>query len=230
MSGQPQAEWSGPVRDEIADFPVKSTVTRFKGHVWNVQTDTVTIGDYNVERDYVAHTGAVAVIALDDQERVYLLRQYRHPVGMYLFEPPAGLLDIDGEPAWQTAARELAEEAGLEAQAWSVLVDFFNSPGGSSEAIRVYLARDVTPRSGGRIATGEAEEIDLPGSWVPIDDAVALVLRGEIGNPTAVVGVLAVAEARRMNWTTLRPVDTHWPVRDHLMETGRVRTDVAPRH
>ena len=75
---------------------------------------------------------------------------------------------------------------------------------------------------------GEAEEIDLPGSWVPIDDAVALVLRGEIGNPTAVVGVLAVAEARRMNWTTLRPVDTHWPVRDHLMETGRVRTDVAP--
>ena len=90
MSGQPQAEWSGPVRDEIADFPVESTVTRFKGHVWDVQTDTVTIGDYNVERDYVAHTGAVAVIALDDQGRVYLLRQYRHPVGMYLFEPPAG--------------------------------------------------------------------------------------------------------------------------------------------
>ena len=230
MSRTPEGQWPGPVADDLAAFPVDSTTSRFRGRVWDVLTDSVTIGDYTVERDYVAHTGAVAVIALDDLERVYLLRQYRHPVGMYLFEPPAGLLDVDDEPAWQTAARELAEEAGLEASSWSTLVDFFNSPGGSSEAVLVHLARGVTDREGGRIQTGEAEEIDLPGCWIPIDDAVSLILQGQLGNPTAVVGVLAVAEARRMGWTTLRPVDAPWPVRDNLMATGRVRTDVAPRH
>lgn len=230
MSVDECADWTGLVRDEPADLPVSSTVERFSGRVWDVRTDLVTIGEHTVERDFVAHTGAVAVIALDDQERVYLLRQYRHPVGMYLFEPPAGLLDIDGEPAWITASRELAEEAGLEAQAWHVLVDFFNSPGGSSEAIRIYLARDLAMREGGRIHTGEAEEVEMPGCWVDVDDAVEMVLGGQIGNPTAVVGVLAVAEARRSRWETLRPVDAPWPVRDHLMSQGRVRTDVAPRH
>ena len=224
------SEWTGPVRDEIADYPATSTVTRFSGHVWDVRTDLVTIGDHTVERDFVAHTGAVAVIALDADERVYLLRQYRHPVGMFLFEPPAGLLDVDGEPPWITASRELAEEAGLEAEHWSVLVDFFNSPGGSSESIRIYLAQGLIQRAGGRIHTGEAEEVDLPGCWVPIDEAVELVLKGQLGNPTAVVGVLAVAEARRTRWETLRPVDAPWPVRDYLMSQGRVRTDVAPRH
>lgn len=230
MIERPQAQWSEPVRDSFADYPVLEHLKRFEGRVWDVQTDVVTIGEHTVERDFVAHTGAVAVIALDDEDRVYLLRQYRHPVGMYLFEPPAGLLDVDGEPASVTASRELAEEAGLEAEQWNVLVDFFNSPGGSSEAIRVYLARGVREREAGRIHTGEAEEVDLPGCWVPLEDAVNLVLAGEIGNPTAVVGVLAAAEARRKGWRTLRPVDAPWHVRDHLMASGRVRTDVAPRH
>ncbi len=230
MISDESSDWTGPVRDEVAAFPVASTVTRFSGHVWDVRTDLVTIGDHTVERDFVAHTGAVAVIALDSHGRVYLLRQYRHPVGMFLFEPPAGLLDIDGEPPWITASRELAEEAGLEAQTWHVLVDFFNSPGGSSESIRIYLAQDLSMRAGGRIHTGEAEEVDLPGCWVPVDSAVELVLKGELGNPTAVVGVLAVAEAQRAQWRTLRPVDTPWPVRDYLMSQARVRTDVAPRH
>lgn len=230
MTGSSQSGWTEPVRDAVATYPVSSTVTRFKGRVWDVQTDVVTIGEHTVERDFVAHTGAVAVIPLDEQDRVYLLRQYRHPVAMYLFEPPAGLLDVDGEDPWLTASRELAEEAGLEASVWNVLVDFFNSPGGSSEAIRVYLARGVSERADGRIHTGEAEEIDLPGCWVPLDDAVRLVLAGEIGNPTAVVGILAASEARRREWQTLRPVDVGWPIRDQLMASGRVRTDVAPRH
>ncbi len=224
------ADWDGPVRDEPADFDVVESVTRYRGYVWDVQTDHVTIGDQTVQRDFVAHTGAVAVIALDDQDRVYLLRQYRHPVGMYLFEPPAGLIDVAGEDPLLTAQRELAEEAGLEAQTWNVLVDFFTSPGGSSETIRIYLARDLSVLDGGRIQTGEAEEIDLPAQWVPLADAVALVMSADIANPTAAFGVLAASVAKRADWSTLRPPHAPWPARDYLLEHGRVRTDVAPRH
>lgn len=230
MSLDDLATWDGNVRDEPAGFDVVDSITRYRGYVWDVQTDRVTIGEQTVERDFVAHTGAVAVIALDDQDRVYLLRQYRHPVGMYLFEPPAGLIDIDGEPPLLTAKRELAEEAGLEADTWNVLVDYFTSPGGSSEVIRMYLARDLRVLPGGRIQTGEAEEVDLPAQWVRLPDAVSLVMQAKIGNPTAVLGVLAAAEAQRSGWTSLRPPDSPWPVRDYLLGQGRVRTDVAPRH
>lgn len=231
QQGHPSmTRWTGPVRDETAQLTVDQRIRRFRGRVWDVTTDVVQIGDQTVERDYVAHTGAVAVIAVDDADRVYLLRQYRHPVGMYLFEPPAGLLDIANEDPWVTAARELAEEAGLEARTWNVLVDFFNSPGGSSEAIRVYLARDVHERVDGRVETGEAEEVDLPGVWVPLDDAVDYVMSGAIGNPTSVVGILAAQQARQQGWAKLRPVDEPWVVRDELVAGGRVRLDVAPGH
>lgn len=228
MSLDELSTWPGPVRDEPADLQVVETTTRYPGHIWDVRTDLVTIGDQNVERDYIAHPGAVAVIALDDQDRLYLLRQYRHPVGMFLFEPPAGLIDVAGESPLVTAKRELAEEAGLEAQLWQVLVDFFTTPGGSSETIRIYLARDLTVRDGGRIETGEAEEIDLPGCWVPLDEAVSLVMQSRIGNPTAVVGILAAAQARSNGWSTLRSGDAPWPTRESLEEHGRVYTHAAP--
>jgi ADP-ribose pyrophosphatase len=224
------SRWTGAVCDVPAEVIVERRINRFRGRVWNVTTDVAQIGDQTVERDFVAHTGAVAVIAVDDADRVYLLRQYRHPVGMYLFEPPAGLLDVADEDPWVTAARELAEEAGLEARTWNVLVDFFNSPGGSSEAIRVYLARDVSERAEGRIETGEAEEVDLPGVWVPLDDAVGYVMAGVIGNPTSVVGILAAQQARRNGWTGLRSVDERWAVREQLVASGRVRLDVGPHH
>ncbi len=230
MSLHELSTWNGPVRDEHADFQVVESVTRYRGHVWDVQTDLVTIGGQTVERDFVAHTGAVAVIALDCEDRVYLLRQYRHPVGMYLFEPPAGLIDVEGEVPLLTAKRELAEEAGLEAETWHVLIDYFTTPGGSSETIRIYLARDLLLLEGGRIQTGEAEEADLPGQWVPLDDAVSLILSAQIGNPTAVVGVLAAAQAKQADWRTLRAADAPWPTREYLLAHGRVRTDVAPRH
>ncbi len=221
------AAWLGDVADAPTECPIVTTKQRFEGRVWSVRTDSVRIGGNIVDRDFVVHTGAVAVIALDASDRVFLLRQYRHPVAMSLFEPPAGLLDVTGEDPLLTAKRELAEEAGLVAQQWDVLVDFLNSPGGSSESIRVYLARDVQRREGGRIQTGEAEELDLPGVWIPLDEAVDLVLRGDLGNPTAVVGVLAVAQAREHGWAALRPADTPWPARDHLLAADRVRTDVV---
>jgi ADP-ribose pyrophosphatase len=141
---------------------------------------------------------------------------------MALFEPPAGLLDVAGEAPHLTAARELAEESGYEASTWHVLVDFLNSPGGSSEAIRVYLARDLQPISGGRPYTGEAEELHLPRAWVDLDEAKDLVLTGRIGSPTAVCGILAAWASKAGGWLSLRPVDAPWPARDTVIAHHRV--------
>jgi ADP-ribose pyrophosphatase len=187
-----------------------------------VRTDTVRIHDSTVDRDVLIHPGAVVVIAVDDQDRVLLIRQYRHPIAMLVFEPPAGLLDVEGEPPAVTAARELAEEAGFQAETWYSLVDFYNSPGGSSEAIRVYLARGLTEIPGGRPQTGEAEEAFLPRAWVPLDEAVDLVLSGRLGSPSAVVGILAAKAARDDGWRSLRPMGAPWPARAHLLAEGRV--------
>lgn len=214
--------WHGPVADGGAERPVVDRRVRFTGRVWSVVSDDVEFDGSFVTRDVQIHMGAVAIIALDDDDRVLLIRQYRHPVGQYLFEPPAGLIDHPHERPDETARRELAEEAGLEAADWHVLLDIFTSPGGSSEAIRIYLARDLSQVEGGRIHTGEAEEADLPQAWIPLDDAVDLVVTDKVGSPTAVSGVLAAWVARAGGWTSLRPDDAPWPARDHLRSTNRL--------
>lgn len=216
-------EWVGEVHDADADRPVLATTRRFTGRIWAVRTDDVAFdASVAAQRDVLLHPGAVAVIALDDAERVLLIRQYRHPVAMMLFEPPAGLLDHAGEPPLETAARELAEEAGYAAGRWDVLVDLLNSPGGSSEAIRVYLARDLSPLPGGREHTGEAEEAHLPRAWVSLDEARDLVLSGALGSPSAVCGILAAVAARAAGWSTLRPASAPWPARDRVEQAGRL--------
>lgn len=201
-------EWAGPLRDQAHPAELLSHIDAFTGYVWSVSRDEVRLpGGYLAVRDVVAHPGAVGVAALDPDDRVLLIRQYRYPVGGYLLELPAGLRDVAGEHPLRTAQRELAEEAGLEAREWHVLVDFFNSPGGSNEAFRCYLARDLRPLPGGRTQTGEAEEADLPQMWVPLDDAVDAVLAGDLHNPTTVAGVLAAAAARARGWRSLRPAE-----------------------
>ena len=215
-------EWAGEVVDTVEPRPIIESVSRFEGRIWSIRTDTVDFAGHRAVRDIQQHLGAVAVIAIDDDDRVLLIRQYRHPVAMALFEPPAGLLDVAGEEPHLTAARELAEESGYEASTWHVLVDFLNSPGGSSEAIRVYLARDLRQISGGRPHTGEAEELHLPRAWVDLDDAKDLVLTGRIGSPTAVCGVLAAWASKSGGWSSLRPVDAPWPARDTVIAHGRV--------
>ncbi len=222
MTSEHSEEWVGPVRDTPFTQSVESSSEIYRGRVWSVRGEAVNFDGSVHQRDVLVHPGAVAVIALDGQDRVLLIRQYRHPVAMQLFEPPAGLLDVPGEPAWQTAARELAEESGYQADEWHTLVDMFNSPGGSSEAIRVFLARGLREIEGGRPRTGEAEESHLPRAWVPLDEAVALVLAGAIGSPSAVCGILAANEARRAGWVTLRPADAHWSARDNLETHHRV--------
>lgn len=218
--------WRGPVADAFEAHDVVDSRVQFQGAVWDVRSDDVTIGEHSVTRDLVVHPGAVGVIAIDSDDRVLLIRQYRHPVAAYLFEPPAGLLDTHKETAWECAQRELAEEAGLRADTWNVLVDFLNSPGGTSEALRCFLARDLHMLPDGRKHTGEAEEAHLPQAWVPLDEAVELVLSGQVQNPTATNGILAAAAARAAGWN-LRPADAPWPVREWLESTGNVRTPPA---
>lgn len=215
-------EWIGEVADSPDTRPVLASQPQFTGRIWSVRSDTVDFEGTHVVRDVLLHLGAVAVIALDDEDRVLLIRQYRHPVAMTLFEPPAGLLDVPGEDPVRTAARELAEEAGYEAQSWHTLVDLLNSPGGSSEAIRVYLARGLSPLPGGRQHTGEAEEGYLPRAWVPLDEARDLVLGGSVQSPSAVCGILAAWIGRNDGWAALRPADAPWTSRAAIVDSGRV--------
>ncbi|HQR80861.1 MAG TPA: NUDIX hydrolase [Actinomycetota bacterium] len=216
--------WRGPVADSFDSHEVTASRTQFHGAVWDVRSDEVLIGDHAVTRDLVVHPGAVGVVALDEHDRLLLIRQYRHPVGGYLFEPPAGLLDTHRESAWECARRELAEEAGLRAREWHVLIDFLNSPGGTSETFRCFLARDLQSLPEGREHTGEAEEAHLPATWVDLDEAVGHVLAGRIQNPTATNGILAAAAARSRGWRDLRPADAPWPVRNWVESLGNVRT------
>ena len=218
--------WAGKP-EQLQDQPdarrIISSELLVAGKVWDIRRDTIDLGDgQTVVRDLMLHPGAVAVIALDDQDRVFLLRQYRHPVAALLWEPVAGLLDVADETPLVGAQRELVEEAGLVAQRWDVLLDFETSPGGSSEAIRVFLARDLAPAPGGR-PPGEGEERELPYTWVPLDLARDLVLAGHLSAPVVVSGVLGAWISRQLGWSTLRPADAPWPARDRLQHASRLR-------
>jgi 8-oxo-dGDP phosphatase len=202
------------IGDEPASLHVVRSEVVYDGLVWDVRRDDVDLGNGEVvTRELVEHTGAVGVVALDASDQVLLVRQYRHPVSSYLWEPPAGLLDVDGEDPLDAAQRELAEEADLTADEWHVLVDFFNSPGGSTEAFRCYLARGLHPVPADRRHQREGEERDMATAWVPLDEARDLVLSGRLHNPTAVTGILAACVARTSGWDTLRAADSPWPER-----------------
>ena len=193
------------------DYEVLGSERVYSGGVISLRRDEVSMpGETSAHRDVVEHPGAVGVIALDDQDRVLLVRQYRHPVGRHLDEIPAGLLDVTGEPAVEAARRELGEEAGLGARTWHVLVDALTSPGMTDETIRIYLARDVHPVERD---VQEHEEAEMTTEWVPLETAVQRVLSGEIENAMCALGVLAAAEARRLGFAGLRGSDAPWRAR-----------------
>jgi len=183
-----------------------SRTQRYSGPIFTVYTDKVTMpGDGSAERDVTENKGAVGVVAVDDVGRVVLVRQYRHPVHRRLWELPAGLRDVDGEDLAVTAGRELAEEADLIAGRWDLLVDLHTSPGFSNETIRIFLARDLSAVPENQRHERHDEEADLEIAWFDLDEAVAMVLRGEITNAAAVGGLLSAARARDDGWATLRP-------------------------
>jgi 8-oxo-dGDP phosphatase len=197
------------IEDKPETWDVVESKQRFRGHIIDVVTDTVRMpGDENADRDYVRHPGSVAVVALDDDARVLLIRQYRHPTRRLLWELPAGLRDVEGESLVAGAARELAEEAGYRARTWHTLVDLYTSPGMSDERIRVFLARDLTkiPEEENAFVYRH-EEIGMPVEWVPLADAVEKALMGMIHNSPAVAGILAAYAASVEGFALMRPAD-----------------------
>jgi ADP-ribose pyrophosphatase len=192
-------------------YRVLSSKRVYDGKVISLRRDELTMpGDSTAVRDVVEHPGAVAVVALDEDSRVVVVRQYRHPVGRELDELPAGLLDKDGEPAAETARRELAEEAGIGADEWHVLVDLLTSPGMSDEATRIFLARGLHEVERD---VQEHEEAELTSFRVPLAELAAGVLAGRYENSLLVAGVLAAERAARNGFQDLRPLDAPWPAR-----------------
>jgi 8-oxo-dGDP phosphatase len=201
--------------DRLERRPVLESTVVFKGAVWDVRRDTVDLGEAGeVSRHYVEHPGAVAIVALRrlaGRDQVLLIQQYRHPVGAFEWELPAGLLDVAGEQPWVGAARELAEEADLRAGRWHVLIDYYGSPGGNSEALRIFFARDLVDVHPGERFLRQGEEHGMPVGWVDLEEAHEAVLAGQLHNPSAVIGILTTHAARARNWATLRPHDAPWP-------------------
>lgn len=195
--------------------PVTQREVPYAGMIWSVRRETIDLGDAGiVQREYLEHPGAVIAIPyreVDGRPQILLINQYRHPVGTFEWELPAGLLDVAGEPAHLAAARELAEEVDLVAASWDTLVDFYASPGGMNEALRVFLARDLQAVPPEQRHEREAEELGMPTRWVDLEEAVEAVLGGRVNNAGAVVGILALAAARARDWRTLRPADAPWP-------------------
>lgn len=199
--------------DTPAQFEVIEHRHLWDGRVIGLEEDEVRLIEdaEPVLRQYTTHPGAVAVVALRGEagnEEVLLERQYRHPVRANLWEIPAGLLDIEGEDYVLAAQRELAEEVDLQANQWDVLVDYFTSPGGSVESLRIFLARDLVELD------QEFERLDeealMVSSWVKLDDAVDMIFSGKLHNPSAVTGILATWNARARGWKDLRPADSPW--------------------
>ncbi|PSJ24572.1 ADP-ribose pyrophosphatase [Streptosporangium nondiastaticum] len=202
------------IKDTAAEWQVNATETPFVGNKTSVRTDEVVMPDGTVvKRDYQVHPGSVAVLALDEEGRVLVLSQYRHPVRQKLWEIPAGLLDVPGENPLHAAQRELYEEAHVKAEDWRVLTDVYTTPGGCDEAVRIFLAREISDVEGERFEV-EHEELDMELDRVPLAELVRGVLAGELHNNCLVVGVLSLAAALAGDGVdALRPADAEWPAR-----------------
>jgi ADP-ribose pyrophosphatase len=182
----------------VPGFEIRKTLERFHGAVFDLVTDEVAMPDgTTAERDYIRHGGAVAVVAIDDEARVVLVRQYRHATREVLWELPAGLLDVPGEDPAAAAARELAEEAKLAAARWEQLVAVYTSPGFSNELIRIFLARELSPAAPDEAFEAQYEEAGMTAHELPLAEAVRMVERGEITNGPTALGLLAA-------WNRLR--------------------------
>ena len=199
---------SDQLADVLVHHQIRSSKTDLTGLVWDVRTDEVEYGASILIRQYLSHRGAVAVVALDEDDRVLLIRQYRHPIRAREWELPAGILDIANEDPVAASRWELLEETGFAADHWEVLLDFFPTPGGSNEAIRVFLARGLAKAPSDYSPTEEEENIEL--RWASLDDVVDAVLARRTQNGTLAVAVLAAFAARARGWAKPSGVNAPW--------------------
>ncbi|WP_151082145.1 NUDIX domain-containing protein [Nocardioides cynanchi] len=188
------------LRDLPGPWPVTASRDLYRGDwLMALRADEVrrpgAEGEKPFERWVLEHPGAVVVFAVDEQERVCCLRQYRHPAGGRMLELPAGLRDAAGEDPLETARRELREEAELEAGEWRQLFDLYPSAGITSERQLCYLARELRPASRGDFAL-EHEEADMEQLWVPVDDLVDAVLAGRVSESPIAACALAYVVLR----------------------------------
>ncbi len=189
-----------------APWPVVGSEEQFSNWLITVRNDKVQMPDNHLaERTVVSHIGAVGILALDERNRVLMIRQYRHPVARELWEIPAGLRDVSGEALADTARRELLEETGHAARQWDVLVDSYASPGITNERIRIFLARDLAAAESDY--QREGEEKFLRTEWVPLAEAVTAALAGHLHNGATIQGILAAHIAAAAGFSALRPAD-----------------------
>ena len=204
----------GQAIDDLTETVVASRVIH-EGRYLTFRVDTIERTDGSrAERDVVGHPGAVAILAVDPDGDVLLVRQFRVPAGRVLLEIPAGTLDIDEatgavEDHALAARRELEEETGYRAGTWRQLASFWTAPGFATELMHLWLATDLRPADGQRLGPDEDEHLRL--ERLPLRDAVAAIERGEIADAKSIVGLLwldrlQLAEAPSVGASEATPV------------------------
>jgi 8-oxo-dGTP pyrophosphatase MutT (NUDIX family) len=190
------------VAEQVADvpesWPVEGSEDLYRSSLpFALRADRVRHPDNKGEEPFtrvvLEHPGAVVILAVDDDERVLCLRQYRHPARMRMLELPAGLLDVEGEDPRAAAARELLEEAGLEATDWTTLTSAYSSPGITTELIHYFLARGLREGDRGDFVAAH-EEADMETLWVPYAELLAACLDGRVRDAPVLIGVLTAAQ------------------------------------
>ena len=183
---------SATLGDSPADWPVRTSTEHFSNAYLTLGIDTIVGPDGDEhERVVVRPHGAVGILAVDADDRVLLVEQYRHPVRHRLLELPAGTLDVAGEDPLGAAVRELAEEADVAADDWAEELALAATPGYSSERWTVFRASGLRPVPDADRTDRHAEEADMNQWWLPFDDAVAAVLDGRITDAMTVAALLA---------------------------------------
>lgn len=182
---------------DVDRWPVRRTVRPYSTSYLTLDVDTIEAPDGTThDRAIATPNDAIGVLAIDADDRVLLVQQYRHSVGRKLLEVPAGVMDVAGETPLETAQRELAEEADLTAQTWDVLTEAVVTPGYSTEGWTLFRATGLAAIADAERTVRHAEEADMQAWWVEFDEAIAAVRDGRISDVQTSLALLHEAARR----------------------------------